>query len=182
MLKNCRISLASAALLALVAAIPEASAQTKASWQGCAMNFLRNTLDLGEVRMEVPPERIGRNARLMADIIAKDGVAEAALQIHAVYAHCTEPLALQGEPLELAEKLASECGVASVVRFNALGRIKRGEPLDTILETTPEQAREAVTFLHRTAEEASFTKAAFASLESGLSCIDTARRRASNPG
>ncbi len=163
-------------LLACGVAGAAAAEEPPLTWRGCAMDFARNALDLGNLRLDVPPEKLGRNAPLMAKIIAKDGLANAGLQVHVAYAKCTEPLAIKGLPLEPGEKLASECAAGSVVRLGALNRMRKGEvSLDELKEGSPPEGRDAVEFLYQTAKNYSFTKAVWASLESGLSCIEQAR-------
>lgn len=149
------------------------------SWRACAMDFTRNAIDLGNLRLDVPPERLGRNAKLMAKIVAKDGLAAAGLEVHVAYAMCTEPLSIKGLPLEPGEKRASECAAGSVIRLAALRRMRTEVTLDELKEGAPEEGRSAIEFLYKTARDYSYTKAVWASLESGLSCIDQARRDAS---
>lgn len=154
-----------------------AEAEEPLTWRGCAMDFARNALDLGNLRLEVPPEKLGRNAPLMAKIIARDGLAIAGLEVHVAYAKCTEPLAIKGIPVEPAEKLTSQCAAGSVIRWAALQRMRGDVTLPELKEGAPPEGRDAVEFLYNTAKNYSYTKAVWASLETGLACIDAARRQ-----
>lgn len=64
-------------------------------------------VEIGNLRLDVPPEKLDPNAPLMASIITKEGGAEAGLQVHVAYATFTEPLVVKGIPLTCVEQARS---------------------------------------------------------------------------
>lgn len=166
------------ALLSLSFALPvAAAAQEKPSWRGCALDFLRNVSDLANLRLDVPPDKLGVNAKLMSDILAKQGLASAAMQIHGAYAKCTEPLAREPQPHDVQEQAASQCAAGIVGRASILARIRNGETREVVELDMPKEVTEAVRALYRTAREESFAKAAWTSLDAGVECVNTARKQ-----
>lgn len=152
-------------------------AEEKVSWRGCAMDFVRNFSDLGNLRLDVPPEKLGANAKLLAGIIEKQGLAVAAMQVHGAYAKCTESLAKEGRPRDPEEEKASECAAGIVGRASILARIRNGETREVVELALPKEVTEVVRALYQTSAEESFTKAAWVSLQAGVDCVDAARKQ-----
>ncbi|MGE0210924.1 MAG: hypothetical protein AB7S41_04445 [Parvibaculaceae bacterium] len=165
-----------AALIQAFGAAP-AAAQEKPSWRGCAVDFLRNVSDLANLRLDVPPEKLGVNAKLMADILAKEGLASAAMQVHGAYAKCTAALAKESAPRDPQEQAASQCAAGIVGRASILARIRNGETREVVELELPKEVTEVVRALYKAASEESFTKAVWASLDAGVDCVEKARKQ-----
>ena len=179
MIHGCLKLAALAAVLALAALqAPATAEEQKPDWKRCALDFVQNASDLSNLRLEVPAERLGPNAKLMATIIEKEGLGLAILQVHAALGKCAEPLLKGGRPSDPGELAAGECVGSLMLRLGLLGRIRNGDTLAVVELESPKEALDVLRHLHKVASEASFAKAAWQSLEGGLQCIQAARQSA----